>query len=312
MPVASPYPVPTVSVSDELKTIHHLLREPTQLSRRMKQLDDIKFVADLLLPARFRSSGGAVLYEEDEPLFTDREVESVAPGSEYPFASPQTGVPAVAAVSKWGQATRLTDERIKRTIPMGGSVDWALRKVTNTVRRKIDRLTIAAIASKITATYTAAAAWDNTAAKMLRDIEGAKAKVEDLELGHTLDMMLISNEKYADLATDEKVASLRRREASDNPVYGGLIDVFAGLKVAKTSVGNLPGGVDDIWLIDSGSLGGMADEIDQDPGYATAPNGIQVQVERIARRDAHDMWARRITVPVITDPAAGIRIIGSN
>lgn len=309
MPVT--YPPAGPSISNELKQIHWLLREPTQVARRLRELTDIKFVADLLLPARYRSSGGAVMYEEDEPLFTDREVESVAPGAEYPFASPSTGNPALAGVVKWGQATRLTDERIKRTVPMGGSVDWALRKVTNTVRRKVDRVAIAAIASKVTNTYPASAAWDAASPKILRDIEGAKAEVEDLELGYNLDTMLLSNERYADMATDDKIATLRRREVSDNPVYGGTIDTFAGLKVAKTSVGNLPGGLDDVWLLDSSSLGGMADEVELDPGYATAPNGIQVQVERIARRDAHDLWARRITVPVITDPSAGIRITGT-
>ncbi|WP_158566520.1 phage major capsid protein [Micromonospora craterilacus] len=310
MPVT--YPPVGPSLAGRLLTIHTLLRTPTLLSLRMQQLSDIKFVADLLLPQRYRSSGGAVLYEEDEPLFTDREVEAVAAGAEYPFANPQTGVPALAAVVKWGQATRLTDERIKRTLPMGGSVDWALRKVTNTVRRKVDRIAIAAIASRVQAFHNASAAWTSNTAAMLRDIEIAKSKVEDLELGHELDMMLLTNEKYALLATDDKVASLRRREVSDNPVYGGEIETFAGLKVAKTSQGNMPGGTNDVWLFDSRNLGGMADEVEVDPGYAVSPNGIQVQVERVARRDAHDMWARRITVPVVTDPSAGIRIANTN
>jgi len=305
------YPLPPASLSGQLQTIHTLLLSPAALSRRLKELTDIKFVADLLLPTRFRATGGAVSYTEDEPLFTDREVEAIAAGAEYPFANPQTGTAAIAAVVKWGQATRLTDERIKRTLPMYGSVDWALRKVTNTVRRKVDRVAIAAIASRVTATYPATAAWDQSTATMLRDLEKAKAQVEDLELGHELDMMLMSSERYAELASDEKVASLRRREASDNPVYGGEIESFNGLKIAKTSLGNLPGGLNDVWLIDSRTLGGMADEVEVDPGYAVSPNGIQVQVERIARRDAHDMWARRICVPVIQDPTAGVRITGT-
>lgn len=305
------YPLPGASLSGQLLTIHTLLQSPSLLSRRLKELSDIRFVADLLLPQRFRSSGGAVMYEEDEPLFTDRDVESVAPGAEYPFASPSTGNPAIAAVVKWGQATRLTDERIKRSLPMGSSVDWALRKVTNTVRRKVDRIAIAAIASRVTATYAATAAWDQSTATMLRDLEKAKAQVDDLELGHELDMMLMSSERYAELASDDKVATLRKRETSDNPVYGGEIESFAGLKIAKTSLGNLPGGLNDVWLIDSRNLGGMADETEVDPGYAVSPNGIQVQTERLPRRDATDMWARRITVPVVIDPSAGVRITGT-
>lgn len=305
------YPPAPASLSGDLLTINRMLANPAVIQRRLQALTDIGFVADVLLPQRFRTSGGAVSYEINQPLYTDRTVTAVAPGSEYPRALPQSGTAALAQVSKWGQATELTDERIKRSVPMGNAVDWALRIVVNTVVQKIDRLAIAAIASAVTA-ETTGSDWTASASTILLDLEMAKAEITELEMGYAPDTILMSTTKYARMVSDENVAALRRREATDNPIYGGSIDSIAGLKVIQTPVGNLPGGADDVWVFDSKIIGGMADEVELDPGYATANNGVQVQTRRVAERDVWHMWARRITVPVVTEPAAATKITGTN
>ncbi len=306
------YPPAPASLSGDLLTINRMLQNPTVITRRLKALTDIGFIADELLPAKYRTAGGAVAYEiNDQPLFSNRSITAVAPGSEYPRALPQSGTAALANVSKWGQATELTDERIKRSVPMGNAIDWALRIVINTVVQKIDRLAIAAVASAITGTTTAAAAWATGSADILLDLELAKAAIDGQEMGYRADTVLMSNTKYAYMVADDKIATLRRREATDNPVYGGTIESVAGLKVLKTPVANLPGGTDDVWVLDSQAIGGMADETDRDPGYASGDNGVQVQTRRVAERDVWHMWGRRITVPVVTDPLAGRKIVSS-
>jgi hypothetical protein len=194
---------------------------------------------------------------------------------------------------------------------MGDAVDWALRIVVNTIIQKIDRLAIAAVASAVTQTTTAAAAWATGSADILLDLELAKAAVDGQEMGYRADTVLMSNTKYAYMIADDKIATLRRRESTDNPVYGGTIESVAGLKILKTPVGNMPGGLDAVWVLDSRAVGGMADENGADPGYASGENGVQVQTRRVAERDAWHMWARRITVPVVTDPLAGRKITGS-
>ena len=304
MPVSYPPAPPTLS--GDLLTINRLLQSPTLIRRRLRTLADVRFVADQILTQRFRSSGGAVLYEISEPIFNDREVEAVAPGSEYPRDTPATGEAATAAVSKWGQAVFLSDEAIKRNVYGGSEIDRSLRKVVNTVVRKVDRVTIAAVASAVTATQEASAGWATSSADMLLDIELAKAAVADLDMGYMPDTIMMSTEKYARLTSNDKIATLRRRETTDNPVYSGRIEVIAGLTVVTTSSGNLP--TDDVWILDSQQLGGMADETEADPGYTVAEMGIQVQSERIAKRDGWDLWGRRITVPVVQEPGAAIRV----
>lgn len=307
MPV-NPPPAPTLS--GDLLTIHRLLQSPAQIQRRLRTIQDMRFIADQVLTQRYRSAGGAVLYEVSEPIFNTRAIEAVSPGSEYPKDVTAEGAAALAAVSKWGQATRLTDERIKRNARPGNELDRVLRKVVNTVIKHIDTITMSAVASAVTATQAAGDDWVASTATILRDIELAVADIEDLQMGYRPDTIVMSNTKYAYLASDEKIANLRQREARDNPVYGGEVEVIGGLVVVKAPLSVLPS--DDVWILDSMQLGGMADEAEVDPGYTVAEMAVQVQSERLARQDGWEVWGRRITVPVIQEPAAGIKITGTN
>jgi hypothetical protein len=307
MPV---YPPAPPSLAGDLLTIHRLLASPTQIQRRLRTIQDLRFVSDQVLTQRFRSSGGAVLYEVSEPIFNTREPEAVPAGAEYPKDVTAEGAAALAAVSKWGQGTLLTDEKIKRNARPGNEVDRVLRKVVNTIIKKVDSITISAVASAVTATQAAGDDWVATTATILRDIELATAAIEDLDMGYHPDSILLSSTKYAYMASDEKISTLRRREATDNPIYGGDIEMLGDLKVIRAPASRLPS--NDVWIFDSTQLGGMADEGETDPGYTVDEMAVQVQSERIATRDAWEVWGRRITVPVVQEPGAGIKLTGTN
>jgi hypothetical protein len=307
MPGAYPPAGPTLS--GDLLTIHRLLQNPTYLQRRLRTIAELRFVADRILTNRIRTSGGAVAYEIGEGITNDRAVEAVAPGSEYPRDSVKDGTAALAKVSKWGQAVQLTDEKLKRSVYMGRELNRALTKTANTVITKVDRLTTTAMASAVTQTVAATAAWNAASPALFRDVELGGAKIVDNNQGYNPNAVLMSTTKYAMLVTDPAIATLRRREASDNPIYGGDIEFLGKYEIISTAASNLPS--DDIWVFDSNALGGMADETEVDPGYATMENGLQYQTERVAKRDAWDIWARRITVPVVEEPAAAVKITGT-
>jgi hypothetical protein len=307
MPGAYPPAGPTLS--GDLLTIHRLLKNPTYLERRLRTIAELRFVADRILTNRIRTSGGAVSYEISEPIVNTRAVESVAPGAEYPRDVVAEGAAALAKVSKWGQAVQLTDEKLKRSVYMGRELNRALTKTANTVITKVDRLATAAVASAVTATSAAGTTWDNASAALFRDVEKAAAKIVDTNQGYNPNTVLMSTTKYAMLVTDPAIAALRRREASDNPIYGGDIEMLGKYEIIATAVSNLPS--DDVWVFDSDALGGMADEVEQDPGYATLENNLQYQVERVNKRDAWDIWARRITVPIVEEPASAVKITGT-
>lgn len=300
------YPPAPPTLAGDILSIHRLLQSPAQIRRRLRTIRDLRFVSDKILTQRFRSQGGAVLYEMTEPIRNARDAGSIAPGSEYPRDVPGVGTAGLAAVQKWGQKVFLADEKIKRSVYAGDEVDRALRKVLATVVAQVDEVTLSVVASQVTATSSAIAPWDSTDAEIFRDLALAEAKILDLRQGYQPDTVLMSDTKYALAISDKKIALLRRRETTDNPIYGGELEMIGKYKVVTAPVSSLPS--DDVWLFDSRQLGGMADETEVDPGYSVAELGVQVQTQRVADRDGWDLWGRRLTVPVVQEPGAAIRI----
>ena len=300
---------PAPTLSGDLLTISRFLSNPTMLQRRLRTFQDLRFVSDQILTQRFRSTGGAVLYEMSESQLTDRTVEAVSAGSSYPFANLPTGTAALAAIAKWGQKVRLTDEEITRNAYGGAAVDRALGKVINGIIKQVDTITMSAAASAITANAAAVASWKTSpaTAKPLTDLLLAKAAIVGLNLGYNPDTVVLSDEAYVYLMTNDAVAQLRQRETTTNPVYSGQIENIAGLKIIVTP--NLPVATTAI-VLDSTQLGGMADEMDGAPGYAVADLAVQTKAIRLDDRDAWDLQARRKTVPVVQEPGAGYRITG--
>lgn len=300
------YPPTAPTLAGDVLTIHRLLHEPRYIRRRLRSLADLRFVSDQLLTQRFRTEGGAVLFEQSEPLVNARAARSVAPGSEYPRDVPGVGTAGLAAVEKWGQKVRLTFEKIRRSRYPGDEVDRALRKTLNTVIMQVDAITLATIASAVTATQAAIAAWDSSSARIWRDIALAAAQVKGLNQGYHPDTLLMSDTKAALMMSDDIIAQLRRRETTDNPIYSGDLEMVGGYKVLTTTETNLPS--DDVWLLDSRQLGGMADEMGVDPGYAVSEQMVQVKTILVDDVDAWDLQARRLTVPAVQEPGAAIRI----
>lgn len=304
MPLAPP-----PSLSGDLLTISRFLQQPAQLQRRLRDFRDLRFVSDQILTQRFRSVGGAVLYEQSEPFVSDRSVEAVAAGSEYPFANLPTGTAALAAIAKWGQKVRLTDEEIARNAYGGAAVDRALRKVVNSIIKQVDSITMSAISSALADTASAGS-WDNATVanrKPLEDILLAIQTIEDRNLGYRPDTLVVSTKGYTYLMLNDAIAQLRKRETNDNPVYTGVIESVAGLNVIKTP--NMTPAT-SAYVVDSTQLGGMADETDGAPGYAVADLAVQTKAIRIDANDAWDLQGRRKTVPVVQETGAGQEITG--
>ena len=301
MPLALP---PTLS-GDTL-SISRFLQSPAALQRRLRNFRDLRFVSDQLLTQRFRSQGGAVLYDMSEPFVSDRTVEAVAPGSEYPYANLPDGTAAIAAIQKWGQKTRLTDEEISRNQFPGAAVDRKLRKVVNSVISQVDSITMSAIYAAVTQTFDVTANnWVATTPTFLRDILRAKAVIVKLNLGYLPDTLALNDTQYAYLMSDDKFTNALQRETTDNPVYTGEVERVAGLTIVVSPAITNP------IVLDSQQLGGMADETDGAPGYAVSDLAVQVKSIRKEDTDAWDLQGRRKTVPVVQEPGAGIEIIST-
>ena len=308
MPETFP-PLPPTLSGDNL-TISRFLQSPTMIRRRLRDYRDLRFISDQVLTGRLRSSGGAVLFETGEPFLTDRAVESVAPGQPYPQTDISSGTAGLAEVAKWGQATDITDEDIDRNVYGGQLVDRKLRKVVNSVIGQVDAVTMSAIASQVTQTQAATEVWDGSGDNLpviLRDVMKATTKITNLKQGYNPDSLLMSDDMWALFMSDDKITNALRRETTDNPIYTGEIDRFAGLIIIHS-----PNAPADPMVYDSTQLGAMADESSSGPGYAVSDLAVQV---KSIRKDEEDKWklqGRRLTVPVIEEPACACSITGTS
>jgi hypothetical protein len=300
---------PTPTLSGDLLSVSRFLNSPAAIQRRLRTFTDLRFIADQLLTQRFNSQGGAVLYEQLETQVNDRTPESVSPGSEYPFANTPEGTAGLAAIAKWGQKVKLTDEEIARNRFGGQAIDRKLRKTVNTIISQVDTITMSAIYSAVTATFDVTAgggaAWTDASPTILRDILRAKAEIIGLNEGYNPDTLGLNDEAYAYLMADEKISTLRRREATDNPVYTGEVETIAGLTIVTGPRITNP------LVLDSTQLGGMADEMDGAPGYAVSDLGVQIKPIRMDELDAWHLQGRRKTVPVVQEPGAAIELVNT-
>lgn len=300
------YPGPAPTIAGDLVTVSRFLQNPTQIRRLLRSYTDLRFVSDQLLTQRYRTTGGGVVFEMSEPFVTDRPVQAVSAGSEYPAASLPTGTAGLAAVSKWGQKVSITDEEITRNVYGGEVVSRAMRKVVNSIIKQVDGVTMSALTSAITATFDVTsgggAAWTAASPTILRDILEAKAAVVGQNLGYNPDTLAVNDLAYAIIMSDERIAALLRREETSNPVYTGTIEKLAGLTIVVSP------SITNPIVLDSTQLGGMADEMSGAPGYSVSDLAVEVKSIRNDSADKWDLQGRRITVPVVSEPGAGIEL----
>lgn len=305
----STYPPQGPTLADPNLTASRFLQNPAFVARRIQDLGELRYVGTLLLTGRQDTTGGAVGYETVEGMFADKAPEPVAPGSEYTMTTIGDGPAGLARVVKSGQDTLVTDEAIKRRNM--DPVEKGLRKLVNSQGRAIDGSVVSLIASAVTASVPATAAWTATSGTaILRDILKAKASVSSQNLGYEPNVLLVDDMTGAYLASDPVVAAAMAREDRTNPIYTGRFPVIAGLEVVTTNTANLPGGVGTkAWVLDTRQLGFIATE-DLGGGYQQAGDLVQSKVIRVDENDAWRLRARANFAPVVTDPLAGIAITG--
>lgn len=302
------YPPAAATLADPILSASRFLKQPAFVAKRIQTLGELRYVGDRLLSGRADAPGGAIGYEQWEGMFADAEPEVVAPGSEYTMTTIQDGPAGLARVVKSGKDTIVTDEAIKRRNM--DPVEKGMRKLVNTASSAIDGSIISLVASSVTNTAGAEAAWTGAAPKILRDILRAKAAIRGLNQGYDPDVLLIDDEVWAYVASDSVILAALAREDKSNPIYTGRFDILSGLEIVPTNAANLPGGVNtNAWVLDTNQLGFIATE-DLGGGYQQAGELVQTKV---MREDANDGWRLRERtnfVPVVTDPGAGYKITG--
>ncbi len=301
------YPAPPAIVSaGDTVEVHYLLRSPSLIARRLRTLLEQRYIADFLLQGRFQAVGGAILYETGEPIFTDDSPEAVAPGAAYPSTTASGGDVATAKTTKWGQDIPVFDEAISR---LGiDPVNRAFTKLVNQSVKFVDSAALGVIASKITQTFNVTAAGNpgawTTGDAIVEGVLLAKAAVTGLDQGFDPNVIVLTDAQWAKAIARLNADGLLPRE-SDNPLVSGQWPQALGL--TWTSSNHTPSS--NPVLVDATQLGGMADEEIGGPGYVkTAGVGVETKAIRDEDHDGYKLRARRVTVPVVLEPNAGIVI----
>lgn len=305
------YPVSAPSDALSAEQVQLILSKPALLARRLDSILNKAFISDLLLTQPYDVTGaGAALVEGEDGLYPDREAEEIQAGAEYPLTPLAMGLPQLVRNVKRGQDTEVFDEAIARTPT--NILDRALAKLGNGLVRTIDTLSLAAIASKVTQTYAASGAWTD-GARIVGDVMGAVATIDEQELGYSIDTVVLKPTQYAKVVANLLNANLMPRE-NNNPLMSNAAASFnyMGLTWAKSI--HVPG--TDPMLVDTQQLGGMLKEDIKSPGYATyGVKGIETKSQRLVGGDDRDGWrlrARRLTSPVIVAPKAAVRLTGTS
>lgn len=298
------YPVKHLEGVLTAEQIHQVLSSPSLISKRLADITKMRFIADFLLQGRYNAQGGGVYYETGEEIFAADAPEAVAPGAAYPKTVLTSGEIAAAKTVKWGLETDITDEKISRE---GISVvNKGLLRLGNTVIQKVDSVAMAVIAAKVASTFASPSTW-TTAGKMVEALISIQTTRGDLGLGIDLSTVVLRPTQYAKIIgmlVDDKALP---REAGNLVVTGNVpIDALG----FTWSTSPFFSGANPL-LIDRDQLGGMADEKLLSPGYVNAGGfGVESKTER-HKDDKYELRARRVTVPVVTEPLAGVALTGT-
>ena len=147
--VTNPLSAPTISGTTI--TVDFLLNNPTRVTRVVNDMVMANFFLDRVFTIGGDVQGGAVLYDQPSYLdiYTDRDVERVEPGDEFPILTGVRVAPLVAQVEKFGGKFPVTDEARRRNNIT--RVNNQMRRVANTIVRKMNQRGLAELAAVIAA-----------------------------------------------------------------------------------------------------------------------------------------------------------------
>ena len=285
--------------------VHHFLKTPALVAKRVNELARGRFIADFLLRGRYDATGGGVSFLVDDGIESNDDPETIAPGGEYPLTAASEGTPETVPSEKEGQDTKVTDEAISRLLM--DPVNRSLTKMVNRTIRRVDSKAMAVIASKVTSTHTASAPW-TTGEIIVLDILSADAKIEGLDLGFDANTVVLKPLQYAKVASYFIKTDMIARGLSDVVASGVIPGVLGKTWVTSNNVAG-----SDPLLVDADQLGGIGVENVQSPGYTRTGDvlGLEVKIIRDDERDAYRPRVRRVGLAAVVEPRAGLRITGA-
>jgi hypothetical protein len=253
-PVAHPLGPPTVSGTTI--TVDTALNSPTRVTRTLMDLTLQRFFADRVFTNAGGVTGGAVIYDEllANDLYTDRDIQKVAPGDEFPLVTSSRRAPKVAEVEKWGGKFFVTVEARDRNDVSVFTRN--VRMLANTIVRKINQRAVEVLEAAVQASPNRVVAGNNWSTVVTAgssasnsnvwpgyDFARAQSVAEVEELGIVYDLWIMNPQEYLQLAR----------------IYGpGLNDLLASLGISIFVTNRIAAGT--AYVVAQGQPGQMRTE----------------------------------------------------
>jgi hypothetical protein len=132
-------------------TVDTMLKQYSRITRMIMDMTRQRFVADRIFASGGGVAGGAVVFDsvEANDLYTDRDVERISPGAEFPIVTSSRRAPGVAEVEKWGGKVWISDEARDRN--NATLFTNQIRQLSNTIVRKINARAMQVLEAMFTA-----------------------------------------------------------------------------------------------------------------------------------------------------------------
>ena len=250
------YPLAPPTLSGNVLTVDTALAQPTRITRRIMDLTLQKFIVDRIFATGGEVSGGSVVYDQatTNELYTDREVERVMPGDEFPVVGSQRPTPKVALVEKWGGKFFITDEARKRNDTT--FFNNQVTQLSNTIVKRVNTNAVATLDAAITGlggvgtfvghnwgtVVTGGSSQTNNSGWPAADLAQAQYLADVDELGVTYDLWLLNPKQRLQLAItygsalDEVLASFGIEIFTSNRIANGTAYALARQQVGEIRV----------------------------------------------------------------------------
>lgn len=219
--IAPSHPLGPPSVSGTELTVDMMLQQPIRITKMISDLSLQRFIIDQVFSSTGSVSGGAVVYDiaAKNELYTERDVQKVAPGSSFPLITSERQAPGIAEVDKWGGKVFVVDEAKDRND--SASFTNKIRQLTNTIIRKLNQQAINILEASITASsqtmtgnswgsvVVGGSSQSNADEFPAYDFAHASQLAEEDELGIEYDLWLLNPAQYTALVTIYGGANLR-------------------------------------------------------------------------------------------------------
>lgn len=279
--------------------VRDFLSNPSRVTRQVERLVGLGgTIADYAM-AQGDANQGAVVYDQvtGEQLTPEREVEVIAPGSEFPEVVDVTTEEKLARVDTYGGKVEITRQAIRRN-----DVNEVQRKLTllsNLVRKRVNAVTLHAVTTNpLINRADLSTDWADPTTDPIGDILVSLGIINDNELGYQADLALVNPLDAAEyfLGRKDVREQLPRENVARNPVLSADLGNIAGLEWIKNS--SVPRG--KLYVLQRGVTGSVRDE----------EGGIQSNSYYNNDRHVQILQSWRSIVPIITDPKSAVEISG--